>query len=68
MTVKMVSFPLRLTDEMLAAISECVDQLNRDADRETNWTHAAFMRMAIAQEIQRQRRKLAKAKLERAAR
>lgn len=64
MAIKMVSYPIRMTHEMLEAISELVAQDNQIPEQPGDMTHAQFIRVAIAEHIHRMRRLHAKRKLE----
>jgi hypothetical protein len=64
MAVKMVSYPIRMTQDMLEAISDLVHEHNQCPDRVGEMTHAHFIRVAIANHIHATRRLDAKKKLE----
>jgi len=68
MAVKSRVIPVRMTDEMFEAISECLKFHNSDEEGARDWSFAHFIRQAVSEKIHTTRRLIAQRKIERRAR
>lgn len=68
MAVKSRIIPVRMTDEMFEAISECLKFHNSDDEGGRDWSFAHFIRQAVSEKIRTTQRLVAQRKLERRSR